>query len=281
MENKKVTLEGRVLEEMGNGRFSEKFLDYEISAEYKHFRDLIGNISQGFSNFIIQEVGKDGLSHCYQFSESEKLNSFDLVEKTASNGFAVMAVDPSLKKKSGFIKSSGMTRKIEEANLNDLIKAESIAHEELPKYKDYILIVIAPCKEKQDYLDEHLPDPRKKINEKTRIKVYAKFSGHCAYCGKSITFKEMQIDHMQSHVNNKGKDEIENYYPSCSVCNREKSSRTLEDFRNFIENDAPRIHYARRKPLMADADKICEAYNLKPKGNKIVFLFERENKKNG
>ena len=31
-----------------------------------------------------------------------------------------------------------------------------------------------------------------------RTKVYQKYSGHCAYCGKNIEITEMQVDHMKS-----------------------------------------------------------------------------------
>jgi 5-methylcytosine-specific restriction endonuclease McrA len=33
-----------------------------------------------------------------------------------------------------------------------------------------------------------------KIN---REEVYNKCSGHCAYCGKEITIKQMQVDHIK------------------------------------------------------------------------------------
>ena len=34
------------------------------------------------------------------------------------------------------------------------------------------------------------------FSKKTREEVYKKYDGHCAYCGKEIEIKEMQIDHM-------------------------------------------------------------------------------------
>ena len=34
------------------------------------------------------------------------------------------------------------------------------------------------------------------INKKTRELVYKKYDGHCAYCGKEIEIKDMQVDHM-------------------------------------------------------------------------------------
>ena len=36
----------------------------------------------------------------------------------------------------------------------------------------------------------------KTISKKTRVAVYEKYDGHCAYCGKEIEYKNMQLDHM-------------------------------------------------------------------------------------
>lgn len=40
---------------------------------------------------------------------------------------------------------------------------------------------------------------RKSIPKKVRQKVYEKYDGHCAYCGKKLEYKDMQVDHIQSH----------------------------------------------------------------------------------
>ena len=34
------------------------------------------------------------------------------------------------------------------------------------------------------------------MNKSDREKVYDKYSGHCAYCGKPITLQSMQVDHI-------------------------------------------------------------------------------------
>ena len=36
---------------------------------------------------------------------------------------------------------------------------------------------------------------RKQLSKAVRRKVYEKYYGHCAYCGKEIKYEEMQIDH--------------------------------------------------------------------------------------
>ena len=36
---------------------------------------------------------------------------------------------------------------------------------------------------------------RKRLSQKERKAVYELCGGHCAYCGKEIAIKEMQVDH--------------------------------------------------------------------------------------
>lgn len=83
------------------------------------------------------------------------------------------------------------------------------------------------------------------MDKKTRLKVYEKYGGHCAYCGEAIELKEMQIDHIKPlcrgnewHVpaDRIGKDEFENYNPACRACNFRKGMMTIEEFRNAISN---------------------------------------------
>jgi hypothetical protein len=129
----------------------------------------------------------------------------------------------------------------------------------------------------QDDLDRNYPIPRKAISKKVRQQVYDKYSGHCAYCGKKLDIKDMQVDHFVSHMNNKGIDDISNYMPSCKLCNKAKDSYTIEQFRSYIEQDAPRIHFKNNRKIYGEgaiADRIVTAYNLKQFGNKVAFYFE-------
>ena len=82
----------------------------------------------------------------------------------------------------------------------------------------------------------------KTIPKKTRVAVYEKYNGHCAYCGKEIEYKEMQLDHMIPRQRERFKkyteEEIEcfeNYMPSCRRCNHYKRAHSLETFRQMIE----------------------------------------------
>ena len=66
-----------------------------------------------------------------------------------------------------------------------------------------------------------------------RQKVYDKYDGHCAYCGKPITIKDMQIDHILSKRNG-GTDDIDNLNPSCRLCNHYKRAADIETLRNDL-----------------------------------------------
>ena len=66
-----------------------------------------------------------------------------------------------------------------------------------------------------------------------RQKVYDKYNGHCAYCGKVITIKDMQVDHILPKRNG-GTDDIDNLNPSCRLCNHYKRAADIETFRNDL-----------------------------------------------
>ena len=117
---------------------------------------------------------------------------------------------------------------------------------------------------------------RKPINKKTRESVYALCGGHCAYCGKEITIKEMQVDHYLSHdygdiyANGKGEiDSEDNYLPACRSCNYRKSSGHLEFFRASVS----RLHSV----LMRDSVTYRDAVRfeqVKPNEHVQIFYFE-------
>ena len=80
---------------------------------------------------------------------------------------------------------------------------------------------------------------RKTISKKTRQFVYDKLGGHCAYCGKKIEIKDMQIDHVYplklQYKTFDDLDVVENMLPACRKCNRYKYTLTLSKFRKRIE----------------------------------------------
>ena len=66
-----------------------------------------------------------------------------------------------------------------------------------------------------------------------RIKVYNKYDGKCAYCGKVIQYKDIQVDHVIPKRQG-GVDDISNYNPSCRRCNHYKRAYRLESYRELI-----------------------------------------------
>lgn len=66
-----------------------------------------------------------------------------------------------------------------------------------------------------------------------RLEVYNKCDGHCAYCGKEIEYKDMQVDHIDPKTVG-GSDAFTNLNPSCRMCNHYKRSETLEGFRRLM-----------------------------------------------
>lgn len=66
-----------------------------------------------------------------------------------------------------------------------------------------------------------------------RKAVYEKYGGRCAYCGREIDFKDMQVDHIVPQRNGEN-DDISNLNPSCRLCNHYKQANSLEGFRDAI-----------------------------------------------
>lgn len=75
------------------------------------------------------------------------------------------------------------------------------------------------------------------INKAKREAVYRKYDGRCAYCGREIAYKNMQVDHfIPKHAYSEhGSDDITNLMPSCRMCNHYKRATPLDLWRTFIE----------------------------------------------
>lgn len=91
---------------------------------------------------------------------------------------------------------------------------------------------------------------RKTIPKAVRQQVYDSLNGHCGYCGCKITYKEMQVDHIEAvylHEEelNAGQaqeiNSIENYMPACRMCNFYKSTMRVESFRKQLETLPERL----------------------------------------
>lgn len=78
------------------------------------------------------------------------------------------------------------------------------------------------------------------IKKTDRIAVYQKYNGRCAYCGKIMCVREMQVDHIISKRRG-GKDEMNNYNPSCKSCNHYKRSCSVDAFRGMLKTLTARL----------------------------------------
>jgi len=111
--------------------------------------------------------------------------------------------------------------------------------------------------------------------------VYAKYNGHCAYCGCEITIKEMQVEHIIPKSRN-GTDDLNNLTPSCKTCNTYKryerympQNEPLEAFRELLKTLHERV-------LKIFLVKVALKYGvikfIKPFDDK--FYFEKLGEKN-
>jgi hypothetical protein len=108
-----------------------------------------------------------------------------------------------------------------------------------------------------------------------RQKVYERFNGHCAYCGKEIEFKQMQVDHfwpqflahLQPDLDN---NRPGNLMPSCRKCNNFKGGLRPEDFRKELSKQVERL----RKN--SQFDRALRFGQIETAESPIVFYFEKE-----
>ena len=120
------------------------------------------------------------------------------------------------------------------------------------------------------------------IKKEIRERVWNKYDKHCAYCGKELEYKQMQVDHIQAYWHSdsdedavkygikKGSHEEDNFNPSCARCNRWKSTFTIEQFREEIQQQLIRLNkYNNNYRMALDYGMIRE--DSKP----IVFYFEK------
>lgn len=116
---------------------------------------------------------------------------------------------------------------------------------------------------------------RKGIPKRIRQQVYHKYNGHCAYCGCSLEYGDMQVDHIDSvyraeYEGRETNDSIGNYMPSCRACNFYKGVYSIEQFRSNIENILIRkLHKDFNYKMLVKYGMIHE--DLKP----VLFYFER------
>lgn len=126
----------------------------------------------------------------------------------------------------------------------------------------------------QELKDRERARRRKPIPKAVRQKVYEKYDGHCAYCGKPIEYKEMQVDHIQAHYLG-GADEMDNYNPACRMCNFYKGTMSIDRFREELRKLQERL----KKVYIY---RLALRYGLvEEKENKVVFYFESKEREKG
>lgn len=104
--------------------------------------------------------------------------------------------------------------------------------------------------------------------KRLRELVYQKYDGHCAYCGRKLAMKDMQVDHIVSRYN-AGTDDLDNLNPSCRMCNFRKQTFTISQFRKEITRQADTA-------MKTFANRMSVAYgliNFTP--HKVEFYFEK------
>ena len=106
------------------------------------------------------------------------------------------------------------------------------------------------------------------VSKFLRMKIWQKFSGHCAYCGCDIEIKKMQVDHIQSFLRN-GENSEENFNPSCRRCNMWKGAMSIEEFRDFITTQPKNLMRCRGSMRIAADYGLVILVDKKPE-----FYFE-------
>lgn len=118
------------------------------------------------------------------------------------------------------------------------------------------------------------------MKKELRLKVYDKYNGHCAYCGKKIEYKDMQVDHIISKRQGwawDGVESLENLNPSCRRCNHCKRAWDIEVFRKLLLT----LHKRVREQYIC---KVAEDYGIitiKEWDGKFYFEVAKEFEKGG
>ena len=91
---------------------------------------------------------------------------------------------------------------------------------------------------------------RKAITKETRQKVWEKYHGHCAYCGKEIAIGEMPVAHavpyagewygrdrekVRQMIDDNSINDFSNLMPACRSCNFYKGGWDIETMRQNIQ----------------------------------------------
>ena len=109
------------------------------------------------------------------------------------------------------------------------------------------------------------------MKKSERERVWKKYNCKCAYCGEQLEYKNMQVDHIVPKYRG-GKDEFENFNPSCRACNRYKDTFLIDEFRIQLNTIIERI----KKPFIVRLAIKYGIISFKPFDGK--FYFQKVNK---
>jgi len=83
------------------------------------------------------------------------------------------------------------------------------------------------------------------MKKELRERVWLKYHKHCAYCGKILAYKDMQVDHLTPQNRAWAKNYVnlfDNLMPSCRRCNHYKRAYTLDHFRFLMSTLHDRVN---------------------------------------
>jgi len=104
------------------------------------------------------------------------------------------------------------------------------------------------------------------MKKEIRIKVWKKYDCKCAYCGEDLEYEKMQVDHIEPKYLG-GKDNIENYNPSCRQCNFYKGTFSIDGFKEQLATITERI----KKPFIVRLAIKYGIISFKPFDGKFYY----------
>lgn len=107
-------------------------------------------------------------------------------------------------------------------------------------------------KNNQGHIDiehEKRREDQRRYKRNRRIKIYNKYKGRCAYCGKKIRINTFEIDHLipkeQEIHPNTSENNYYNLLPACKHCNNLKRDHNLNIFRRKLSQEYQKYHFER------------------------------------
>ena len=129
------------------------------------------------------------------------------------------------------------------------------------------------------------------MKKELRERVWLKHDKRCAFCGKELEYKDMQVDHLTPktiahlygnekvrkymEMNGDNINSFENLMPSCRRCNHYKRAQRLEDFRDSMKS----LHKRVEKQYITKVAIDYGVVKIIPFSGIFYFEMERPEKK--